>query len=199
MTQLPIPVHVGCEPPESWDDIEARQREFGEDASPWLQKQRRLTVARATLDWSALGFEPRWLGFDTADCVAALQPSIFAGHGADEFDRFRLGAKSRGEIALVISPVGGSDDKRRNVFGQYGNSVYVGALDASIEQPAAREGREGPGRGRPRRRRQAARAAHAQLQPAARVAQPVAPRGAQRAGPGFRPGDSGAHRGDGPP
>jgi hypothetical protein len=132
MTQLPIPVHVGSEPPESWDDVEARQREFGEDAAPRLQKQRRPTVARATLDWSALGFEPRWLGFDTADCVAALQPSIFAGHGADEFDRFRLGAKSRGEIALVISPIGDLDDQRRNVFGQHDDSVYLGALDASI-------------------------------------------------------------------
>src|SRR6516162_1331259 len=90
MKQLPIPVHVGSEPPESWDDVEARQREFGEDASPRLQEQRRPTVARPTLDWSALGFEPRWVGFDTPDCVAALQPSIFAGHGAEEFDRFRL-------------------------------------------------------------------------------------------------------------
>jgi hypothetical protein len=132
MTQLPIPVHVGSEPPESWDDVEARQREFGEDASPPLQKQRRPAVARPTLDWSGLGFEPRWVGFDTADCVAALQPSIFAGHGADEFDRFRLGAKSRGEIALVISPIGDPDGQRRNVFGQHDDSVYVGALDTSI-------------------------------------------------------------------
>lgn len=29
MTQLPIPVHVGSEPPAWWDDIEAGQREFG--------------------------------------------------------------------------------------------------------------------------------------------------------------------------
>lgn len=79
MTQLPIPVHVRSEPPAWWDDIEARQREFGEEASPWLQKKRRPTVASATLDWGALGFEPRWAGFDTADCVAALQPSIFSG------------------------------------------------------------------------------------------------------------------------
>jgi hypothetical protein len=34
MTQLPVPVHVGSEPPASWDDIEARQTEYGEDASP---------------------------------------------------------------------------------------------------------------------------------------------------------------------
>jgi hypothetical protein len=56
MTQLPIPVHVGSEPLDHWDDIEARQRQFGEEAAPWLQKQRRPTIASATLDWAALGF-----------------------------------------------------------------------------------------------------------------------------------------------
>ena len=34
MTQLPIPVHVGSQPPTSWDDIETRQNEYGEDAAP---------------------------------------------------------------------------------------------------------------------------------------------------------------------
>ena len=62
MTQLPVPVHVCSEPPASWDDIEARQTEYGEDASPWLQQKRRPTVAEAALKWSALGFEPRWVG-----------------------------------------------------------------------------------------------------------------------------------------
>ena len=142
MTQLPVPVHVGSEPPESWDDIEARQREFGKDASPWLQEKRRPAVARADLDWSALGFEPRWVGFDTADCAAALQPSTFAGHGADEFDRFRQGAESRGELALVISPIGDSnpDDQRRNVFEQHDDSVYLGRVESSISSRPLRKG-----------------------------------------------------------
>jgi NAD-dependent dihydropyrimidine dehydrogenase PreA subunit len=89
MAQLSIPVHVGSEPPSSWDELEARQREYGDEASPWLQKQRRPAVASPSLDWEALGFDPRWVGFDTADCAAALQPNIYAGHGASEFDRFR--------------------------------------------------------------------------------------------------------------
>ena len=72
MTQLPIPVHVGSEPPEQWDDIEARQRKFGEDAAPWLRDKRRPAVASESLNWSGLGFEPRWIGFDAADCAAAL-------------------------------------------------------------------------------------------------------------------------------
>ena len=79
MTQLPIPVHVGSEPFDHWDDIEARQRQFGEEAASWLQEQRRPAIASPTLDWAALGFEPRGVGFDTADCAVALQPSVYSG------------------------------------------------------------------------------------------------------------------------
>lgn len=132
MTQLPVPVHVGSESPESWDDIEARQREFGDDASPWLQNKRRPAIAKRTLDWDTVGFEPRWVGFDTADCAVALQPSIFAGHGADEFDRFRQGAESRNEIALVISPIGALEDKPRSVLVQHDDSIHLGRVDSSI-------------------------------------------------------------------
>lgn len=95
MTQLPIPVHVGARPLDHWDDVEARQCQLGEEAAPWLQEQHRPMIASPTLDWAAIGLEPRWVGFDTAECAAALQPSIYAGQGADEFDRFRQGAASR--------------------------------------------------------------------------------------------------------
>lgn len=135
MTQLPIPVHAGSEAPEYWDDVEARQKQYGGDAAPWLQKQRRSAIAKPDLDWNALGFEPRWVGSDTADCVVALQPSQFAGHGADEFARFREGAKSRGEIALVISPIGDPEAESSNVhsiFGPRGGSVSIGQTYTSI-------------------------------------------------------------------
>jgi hypothetical protein len=132
MTQLPIPVHVGTEPPEHWDDIEARQREYGDEAAPWLQNQRRPMVASPTLDWAALGFEPRWVGFDTADCAVALQPSVYAGHGADEFDRFRQGAENRGETALVISPIGDLEYKPRSVLAQHDDSISLGRIYTSI-------------------------------------------------------------------
>lgn len=136
MTQLPIPVHVGSEPPDYWDDIEARQRQYGDEAAAWLQEQRRPAIAGSALDWSALGLEPRWVGADTADCVAALQPSIYSGHGADEFTRFRQGASIRGEIALVISPIGDLKEEARNlrsVFGPPSDSVYVGQDHTSID------------------------------------------------------------------
>lgn len=121
--QLPIPVHIGTEPLDHWDDIEARQQQFGEDAAPWLQKQCRPTIASPTLDWAALGFQPRWVGSDTADCAAALQPSIYSGQGADEFTRFRQGAESRGEIAFVISPIGDTEEESRNVRSVFGPPV----------------------------------------------------------------------------
>lgn len=132
MSQLPIPVHVGSEPPTAWDDTEARQKELGEDAAPWLQKQRRPAIARPELDLEGLGFEPRWVGFDTADCAAALQPSIYSGKGADEFNRFRQGAESRGEMALVISTIGQVEDSDTwSVFGP-SDSLYLGGVESRI-------------------------------------------------------------------
>jgi hypothetical protein len=123
---------VGSEPPDHWDDIEARQKQYGEDAAPWLQKQRRPAVANPTLDWGALGVEPRWVGFDTADCAVALQPSIYSGQGADEFDRFRQGAASRGETALVISPIGDFEERPHNIFGPHLDSVSIGRTSTTI-------------------------------------------------------------------
>jgi hypothetical protein len=133
MTRLPIPVHVGSEPPDYWDDVEARQRLYAEEASQRLLDMRRPALASPEVDWDVLGFEPRWVGFNTADCVAALQPSIFSGHGADEFDRFRQGAASRGELALVISPIGSREAKATwNVFHGHDDSVSIGNLEGAI-------------------------------------------------------------------
>lgn len=134
MTEISIPVYVGSEPHAHWDDIEARQLQYGDEAAPWLQEQSRPALASPTLDWTALGFEPRWVGFDSADCAAALQPSIFSGHGTAEFDRFRQGAQSRGELAIVISPVGKVDDGTRvhNVFSSSDDSVHLGRMESTI-------------------------------------------------------------------
>lgn len=135
MTQLPIPVHVGSEPPEHWDDIEARQQQYGDDAAPYLRDKRRPSIAKPGIDWAVLGFEPRWMGFDAADCAVALQPNIFSGQGADEFDRFRQGAERRGETAVVISLIGEIKDEPRNVYNVFGppvSSVSIGQTYTSI-------------------------------------------------------------------
>lgn len=134
--QLPIPVHVGSEPPEYWDSVEASQKHLRDDAAPGFLKLRRPAIAEPDVDWGPLGFEPRWVGSDTADCAAALQPSPFAGHGADEFARFRLGAESRRELALGIGPIGDLTETSsglRNVFGPPVSSVSVGQNHTSIE------------------------------------------------------------------
>ncbi|MFK5582449.1 hypothetical protein [Serinicoccus sp. LYQ131] len=97
-----------------------------------MQKQRRPALAQASLDWSGLGFEPRWVGFDAADCATALQPSIYAGQGAHEFDRFRQAAESRGETALVISPIGQlQEGHTQNVFGA-SDSINPGRAKSRI-------------------------------------------------------------------
>lgn len=135
MTQLPIPVQVGSEAPEQWDETEDLQRQYGENAAPYLRDKRRPAVAQPELNWSALGFEPRWVGFDTADCAVALQPSNFAGQGADEFSRFRQGAELRGETALVISLIGKAEDESHivhNIFGPPVDSVSIGQTYTSI-------------------------------------------------------------------
>lgn len=134
--QLPIPIQIGSEAPEQWDATENLQRQYGEDAGPYLRDKRRPAIAKADLDWSVLGFEPRWVGFDTADCAAALQPSSFAGQGADEFARFRQGAEKRGETALVISPIGKTEDQPQNVHNIFGppvDSVSIGQSYTRID------------------------------------------------------------------
>jgi hypothetical protein len=111
----------------------ARQREYGEDASRWLRERRRPPVASATLEWDAFGFEPRWVGFDAADCAAALAPSVYSGRGADDFNRFRKCAESRGELALVISPIGQPDGGGpRSVLSQHDDSILLGRIESRI-------------------------------------------------------------------
>jgi hypothetical protein len=142
MTQVPIPIHIGSKPLDYWDDIEARQQEYGEEAAPWLREQGRPALASPSLDWNALGFAPRWVGFDTADCVAALQPSVYSGQGADEFDRFRQGAQGRGELALVVSTIGQIDapDPLRRVLFSNDDSISLGRMESTISGSSLGQG-----------------------------------------------------------
>lgn len=133
MTQKPIPVHVGSSAPAVWDETEEQQRIAGENAAPWLRDKRRPVLARNDFDWASTGIEPRWVGFDSADCVAALAPNIFHGQGADEFDRFRSGAAGRGETAVVVSPIGGeARPNSMSIFGGSDASINLGRIESSI-------------------------------------------------------------------
>lgn len=127
-----IPISTGTGSPEYWADVEARQSEYGEDAGLALKNLRRPDAANPDLDWATAGFTPRWLGDEVADCVVALQPSIFHGQGADEYRRFRDGAASRGELALTVSKLGRTESGTHNVFSNHDDSVSLGDLYTSV-------------------------------------------------------------------
>lgn len=76
--------------------------------------------------WQVNGLEPRWLGMESTDCPAALEPSILHGSGADELKRFLDGADHRGEIALVILMIGDAQDTDpRSVMATFDASINL--------------------------------------------------------------------------
>ncbi len=100
----------------------------------WVRRWRSSLILRRRI-----GFEPRWVGFDTADCAAALHSSGYSGQGADDDDRFRHGAERRGETALVISPVGDPEAEPPSVLFQDDDSVSLGqSLTTSAAASSAR-------------------------------------------------------------
>lgn len=60
--------------------------------------------------WSRYGLEPRWRGYDSSDCAAAIGPSVFHDRGADELERFLAGARQRDDTALVVAVLGDAND-----------------------------------------------------------------------------------------
>jgi hypothetical protein len=128
-----IPVHVGQPAPTEEDPVDAGT---GADApgSRWPPPhQSRVPLVGAGVDWRRHGVEPRWLGMETSDCAAALNPSIFHSHGADELQRFLAGARSRQDPALVIATIGDAgDDFPRSVLSRHDASVHLPGLRCSI-------------------------------------------------------------------
>lgn len=77
--------------------------------------------------WAEHDLEPRWLQMESSDCAAALDPSIYHGHGADELKRFLAGAQARGELALLITTMGNVND--------HSPRPLTATADASISLP----------------------------------------------------------------
>ncbi len=116
--RLPLEVFVGVRPPEYWKELEASGRPPPGAALKARQVGRTWEppdLATASIDWLDLGVHPRFVGSETASCVAALQPSVFHNDGADELDRFLAGARRRDEPALLVSTIG---DVRPPKFGR---------------------------------------------------------------------------------
>ncbi|MGW3311470.1 hypothetical protein ACWDG9_33360 [Streptomyces sp. NPDC001073] len=114
-----VPVHIAVHDP-------AQMEKPDPQAADYTRKLFAASAKYAGISWTEHGAEPRWLDMDTSTCPAAINPSHFSGHGADEFDRFLSGAASRGEPALIIATMGTADDDQdhvRSVFGRPGGRV----------------------------------------------------------------------------
>jgi hypothetical protein len=100
MSRLPFEIHVGISPGEQLD----RSRD---------------------VPWDELGVAPMFVGSETASSVAAIQPSIFSGHGAAELDRYLASVAKRSETALIVSMVGSGDGDRRAGSSIWGDQTGV--------------------------------------------------------------------------
>lgn len=125
-----LDVHIGTRPPTEWDRIEEQQADLEED-SPL--RRSRPQIAAERLAWSEIGLQPRWVGDDTSQAVAAIDPSIFHGHGAEELDRFCRGAAHRSELALFVWSIGDLESDQsprlRSIFGSR-DSVHFPMIDS---------------------------------------------------------------------
>jgi hypothetical protein len=111
-----MPVHVGQ--PEAGSQ---QERLLAQRQSRTRERPLRVPVGLA---WQQHGAEPRWLGIETSDCAAAVEPSIFHNHGAAELDRYLAGARRRGELALVVAVIGDvTDDSPRHPLSRFDASA----------------------------------------------------------------------------
>lgn len=125
---IPLPVHVGRpEPvPQAADPAPT-----GVLHTMLARHQRQSPFADPEFDWAGHGLEPRWLGMESGDCVAAFDPSIYHRRGDEELSRFLEGAAHRQEVALVIATMGNVNDQRPRPIGV--------TADATISLPGAEE------------------------------------------------------------
>ncbi|MFE6522290.1 hypothetical protein [Streptomyces sp. NPDC057794] len=133
-----VPVHIAVHDP-------APMEEPGPQTNDYVRDRFAASARYAGISWTEHGAEPRWLGMDTSTCAAAINPSHFSGHGADEYVRFLSGAASRGEPALIIATMGTADDdedRLRSVFGRPGGRVDFRHFNGAIVGERLLEGAE---------------------------------------------------------
>jgi hypothetical protein len=125
-----VPVHVGHDAPS------AHALGGAEEAGPALRRRQRSqgsALQGRSIGWQRHELEPRWLGMETSDCAAAINPGVFHNRGADELNRFLAGAKARNEIALIITTMGDIyDDTPRSPFASADDSILLPSLEGSI-------------------------------------------------------------------
>lgn len=98
----------------------------GQEAGSTTANVRRSRLNASDVDWQRHGLEPRWIEMESADCAAALQPTVYDIKGSAELERLLAGTASRGETALVVSQIGYDDPATRGPFrASGGSSVYL--------------------------------------------------------------------------
>jgi hypothetical protein len=128
-----LPVHVGQPAPTQEDLADAVAWANAPESGLSPRRQGRFPLVEPGIQWRQHGVEPRWLGMETSDCAAALNPSIFHGRGAEELQRFLAGRANRQEAALVIAAIGDAgDDFPRSVLSRYDAGVHLPGLRCSI-------------------------------------------------------------------
>ena len=121
----PIPVHIGLAAPKEPGE---QQQSAPPHRSSIIGRNRRVSpLEDPAFRWAEHDLEARWLGMESSDCAAALDPSIYHGRGADELKRFLAGARSRGELALLITTMGNVND--------HSPRSLTATADASISLP----------------------------------------------------------------
>jgi hypothetical protein len=128
-----VPVHVGQPVPTPLAVADALARTDSLESKRPSRHQRSSAPSHSGIEWQQHGVEPRWLGMETSDCAAALDPNIFHGHGADELERFLAGTRSRQETAIVIATIGDAEDNSpRSVLSRYDASVSLPGFHGAI-------------------------------------------------------------------
>lgn len=84
-----VPFHVGHPVPKAKPPKPIFLGSGGEASGPTgrVLRIRQSPLTDVGIDWQRHGLEPRWVGMESADCAAALQPSIFGSNGGPELDR----------------------------------------------------------------------------------------------------------------
>jgi hypothetical protein len=128
--QTLIPVHVGLRQPSVAPPVlGAGACGPGRRTAP----SRDMPLLEAAFDWEAHGVMLRWLGMESGDCPAAIEPHNFHQHGAEELERFFVGSAERGETAVLISVMGNVNDERpRPLMAQGDATVSIAGTDEYV-------------------------------------------------------------------
>ncbi|MGZ6564567.1 MAG: hypothetical protein ACXVH1_34335 [Solirubrobacteraceae bacterium] len=123
-----IPVHVGLRQP-----VVAPPVLGAGGGGRFAEAPRDVPLLEQDFDWARHGVTPRWIGMESSDCPAALEPNVFHNHGGVELKRFLEGAASRRETAVLVVTMGNAnDDRPSGILGRRSASVLLPDSNGAI-------------------------------------------------------------------